>query len=374
MDLLTAARGLEPLIAAVRDRFDQDRCLPVPLVDAMHTAGLFGAWLPRTLGGLELPPLDMLPAIEELARQDASAGWCAVIPGGYSRLAGAMEEDAAREVFCGGRGVLVGSLTPSGKAIPAPGGYRVTGRWSYGSFIQYADWVLGHCTTEGPVSLLCLFPISAVEVFDVWHVGGLRATGSNDYQVADLFVPGPFCIPLTGTNPAQIQPGPLYGIPLPSAFVCCISTVMLGIARGAIDALMDIAGTKTTAGAGPVLRDQASAQMDLARAEAVLRSGRAFMFSALGSMWDDVCAGREPALERRAEVRLAAVHAGQCAIQAADLMYQLGGGASLAQGGRLERCFRDIHAAGQHFVMSPRLWLEPIGRAFFGLPPGTARF
>ncbi len=373
MDLLTAARGLEPLVRAARDSFDRDRCLPAPLVDAMHAAGLLGAWLPRTLGGPEMEPLDMLPAIEDLARQDGSAGWCAVIPGGYSRLAGAMDADAAREVFGNGRGVLVGSLTPSGRAIRVPGGYRVSGRWSYGSFIQYADWVLGNCVADG-ASMLCLFPIAAVEVFDVWHVGGLRATGSNDYQVIDVFVPERFSIPLTGTNPAQIQPGPLFRIPLPSAFVCCIATVMLGIARGAIEALMDIAAGKTTAGAGPVLRDQPAAQMDLARAEALLRSGRAFMFSALGAMWDDVCAAREVTLASRADVRLAAVHAGQSAIQATDLMYQLGGGASLAQGGRLDRCFRDVHAAGQHFVMSPRLWLEPIGRALFGLDPGTARF
>jgi alkylation response protein AidB-like acyl-CoA dehydrogenase len=68
------------------------------------------------------------------------------------------------------------------------------------------------------------------------------------------------------------------------------------------------------------------------------------------------------------------VHAGQSAIAATDLMYQLAGGASLFQGGRLERCFRDVHAAGQHFVMTPQAWLEPIGRALFGLPPGTTRF
>ena len=91
-------------------------------------------------------------------------------------------------------------------------------------------------------------------------------------------------------------------------------------------------------------------------------------------MWDDVQAGRPISIESRAQVRLAAVHAGQCAIQATDLMYQLAGGAALFQGGRLERCLRDIHAAGQHIVMRPQAYLEPIGRVFLGLPSGTTRF
>ncbi len=349
--------------------------LPPVLVDTMAEAGLFGLWKPRVLGGPELPPLELLTVVEELARQDASVGWCAVIPAGYSRLAGAMEETAAREVFDSGRGVLVGSLTPAGKAIAVPGGYRVSGRWSYGSFIEYSDWVLGNCVTDGrPDFRFCLFPRAAVEVFDIWHVGGLRATGSNDFAVTDLFVPEALSIPAPGVNPPPRQPGPLYSIPLPSTFVCCIASVMLGVARAAIESVVEIAATKTTAGSGPVLRDRPLVQSDMARAEALLRSGRAYLFDELGAMWNDAVAGREVSLQSRAQVRLAAVNCGQCAIGATDLMYQLAGGVSLFQGSRLERCFRDVHAAGQHFVMSPQTWLEPIGRVLFGLPPGTTRF
>jgi len=382
---LAAARGLAPLVHSLRDRFDQDRMLPPALVDAMEKAGLFGLWKPRSLGGPELSPLALLIITEELARQDGSFGWCAVIPAGYSRLAGAMEESAAREVFGAGRGVLAGALTPSGKAIVVPGGYRVTGRWSYGSFIEYSDWVLGGCVTEdesGPLKFadggtqfrLCLFPRAAVEVLDIWHVGGLRATGSNDYRVTDIFVPEAFSIPMPEFNPPPRHPGPLYAIPLPSTFVAGIAAVLLGIARAAIDSVIEIAATKTTAGTGPVLRDKPLAQADLARAEAMLRSGRAYLFDEVGAMWNDTLAGRPVTMQSRAQVRLAAVQAGQNAIAATDLMYQLAGGASLFQSGRLERCLRDIHAAGQHFVMSPQTWLEPIGRALFGMNPGTTRF
>ncbi len=384
--LLAAARGLAPLVEALRDRFDLDRTLPPVLVDAMHAAGLFRMWVPRDLGGAELDPLSFLTVIEELSRLDGSVGWCAVIPAGYARLSGALVEDVARELFQGtGRGLLVGTLNPTGRAVALDGGYQVTGRWNYGSFIAYGEWVLGNCITQDasgprrtadgePEFRLCLFPRDAATVFDIWHVGGLRATGSNDFEVTDLFVPEEYTICLQEFQPPPLRPGPLYAVPMTSTFVSCIATVALGIGRAAIEALVEIAVSKTTAGSTVVLRDKPLAQADLTRAEALLRAGRAFLFNELGSMWDNVVAGHNVSLRQRAQVRMAAVHAAQCAIQATDLMYQLGGGASLFQGGRLERCFRDVHAAGQHVAVSPLSNLEPIGRVLFGMPSGMARF
>jgi len=384
--MLAAARGLAPLVDTLRGRFDLDRTMPVEIADALHAAGVFRMWVPRALGGAEMDPLSFLTVIEELSRLDGSLGWSAVIPAGYARLSGALDETVAREMFLGSRrGVLVGALTPTGKAVAAPGGYRVSGRWGYGSFIGYSDWVLGNCittdasgprrTVDGEPELrLCLFPRDAVEVFDIWHVGGLRATGSNDFQVTDLFVPESHTIPLVDFQPPPCRPGPLYAVPMTSTFVSCIATVALGIARAAIDALIEIAASKVTAGTSTPLRDKPLAQAEMSRAEALLRSGRAYLFDELGAMWANAEAGQVITLEERAHVRLAAVHATQCAIQATDLMYQLGGGASLFQGGRLERCFRDVHAAGQHVAVSPLSNLEPVGRVLFGLPPGLARF
>ena len=230
-----AARRLEPTVAELRGQFDQDRQLPRRLVEELHAANLFRMWLPRAIGGAELPPLPFLEVIEELSRQDGSVGWCTVIPAGYARLAGALDEAVAREIFGTGMGVLVGTLNPTGKAMAAPGGYRVTGRWGYGSFIGYGDWVLGNCITEDGNFRLCLFPRAEVEVFDVWHVGGLRATGSNDYQVTDLLVPEQHTIPLVDFQPPPRRSGPLYSVPMTSTFVSCVATVTLGIARAALE-------------------------------------------------------------------------------------------------------------------------------------------
>jgi alkylation response protein AidB-like acyl-CoA dehydrogenase len=288
-------------------------------------------------------------------------------------LAGALDEDAARAVFGAGKGVLVSTLNPVGKATPVRGGYRVTGRWSYGSFIGHADWVLGGCVTEEGETRLCLFPREDAEVFDVWDVGGLRATGSDDYQVADLFVPERHTIPLVDFQPPARAAGPLYAVPMTSVFAGGIAVVALGIGRAAVEALVAIGADKRTAGSPAVLRDKPAAQADLARAEALLGSARAYLFGEVARMWEDTVAGRTVTTRDRAAVRLAACHATQCAIQAVDLAYQSAGGAALRYGSRLERCFRDVHAVGQHAMLSRHANLELAGRVLFGLPPGTAR-
>jgi indole-3-acetate monooxygenase len=382
---LASARRLEPMVTELRGQFDQDRQLPGRLIDELSAANLFRMWLPLAIGGAELPPLQFLTVIEELSRQDGSLGWCTVIPAGYGRLAGALEEDVARTIFGTGKGVLAGTLNPTGKAVAGPGGYRVTGRWSYGSSIGFSDWVLGNCITEdatgpcraadgGPEFRLCLFPRAEVEVFDIWHVSGLRATGSNDFQVTDLFVPQQHTIPLVDFQPPPRRPGPLYATPMTSTFVSCLASVALGIARAAIESVIEIGAAKKTAGSSTVLRDKPLAQADLARAEGLVGAGRAYLFSELGMMWEDAVAGRAISLRARGQVRLAACHAMQSAIQAVDLMFQAAGGAALFQGSRLERCFRDIHTAGQHIAVSMQANVEPVGRVLFGLPPGMARF
>ena len=287
-----------------------------------------------------------------------------------------MQAPAAGEIFNAGRSIVVGTLNPTGRATPVAGGWRVTGRWTYGSFIAHSHWVLGNCITETdpPGFRLSIFPRKDAEVTDIWHVGGLRGTGSNDYQVTELFVPDEHTVPLVNFSPPPVDAGLLYRVPMTSTFVSCIATVALGIARAAIEGMVETAAAKTPTGSSALLRDKTLAQVDLARAEALVRSGRAYLWDELGAAWEDVLAGREVTMQRRAMVRLAACQATQNAIQTTDLMYACLGGSSLFQGNRLERAFRDVHAAGQHLAVAPQSNLEPIGRVLFGLDPGMARF
>src|SRR5262245_46638340 len=225
--LIEGVRRLQPEIDAVRDQFDQRRRLPSGLVDSLRPSGIFGLWLPKSLGGAALTVVDYVKVIEELARIDGSVGWCASIGASYSRLAGYLEPEVASAIFGGGRTVVAGQLMATGKAVAVAGGYRVTGRWAFGSGIEHSDWTIGICVVHdgdvprlepdgAPLERLVFFPTDVAEIIDTWHVAGLRGTGSHDYGVTSLFVPENHSIEIV--TPVPTTPGPLYALPFRTVF------------------------------------------------------------------------------------------------------------------------------------------------------------
>jgi alkylation response protein AidB-like acyl-CoA dehydrogenase len=381
--LLEAARALAPAIRAERDAIEASRQLPDSLVAAMAGAGLFRMYVPRAFGGFEVDPVTFDRVIEEVARIDGAAGWNLVVGAVYGALGGLLREDVAREIFGGPNGAIVaGTLNPSGRALAVDGGFRVTGRWAFGSGISQATWVLGNCVvfdgdqkrigaSGGTESRIVFFPASQCAIHDTWRVSGLRGTGSHDYSVEDLFVPEERSVIAFHHSP--FQPGPLYAGAFITIFAASIAAPALGMARGAIDALVELAGRKTPTGSTGLLRERPSVQSDVARAEALLRSARAFLFESLSDVWTSLARGDQATLEQRAMVRIACAHAAINAAQAVDLMYNAGGATSIYESSPLERFFRDVHTASQHIAVVPNNY-EIAGRVLLGLPPGTTRF
>ena len=377
-----AARALAPTIRELRADIERDRSLPAPLVKRMAETGFFSLWLARALGGPELNTVDYLRVIEELSRADGAVGWCTMVSAGYSRLSGYLDDGVAREIFGDGSTIVAGTINPTGKAMVVPGGFRVSGRWSYGSFIGHSTWTVGSSVihdNEGPRRgpdgapdmRLMLFPTSAVEIIDTWRVGGLRGTGSHDFHVTDLFVPDDHAIAAFTAKP--VRPGTLYAAPFITVFAMAIASVPLGIARAAIEAFIALAEAKTPMGGASRLRDKASAQADVGKAEALLRSARAFLVESAHDIWNAVAAGDTPSLPQRATARLAAAQAAAASAQAVDLLYNAAGGTALYESNLLERCFRDVHATTQHMGTSSANF-ELSGRVLLGLDPGTPRF
>jgi alkylation response protein AidB-like acyl-CoA dehydrogenase len=378
--LIESVRRLKPEIDAVREQLDQRRRLPPALVDSMRATGLFGLWLPRSLSGAELNIVDYVKVIEEVARMDGSVGWCASIAASYSRLAGFLAPSVANRIFGGAGTVIAGQLMPTGKGVAVSGGYRVSGRWAFGSGIEHSEWTIGICVVHdgdrprlepdgAPVERLVFFPTSAAEIIDTWRVSGLRGTGSHDYSVTDLFVPDNHSIEVV--TPAPTTPGPLYALPFRAVFGIAIAAAALGIARGAIDAFEQVAVAKSGRGTPGRLRDTPAVQADVGRAESLLRSARAFLLGSAQEAWDEIEAGGSDSLRMRALLRLANTQAAVTSAEVVDLMYNAGGGSSVYES-RLERCFRDVHAATQHRAVSVGNY-ELAGSVLLGLDPGIRR-
>ncbi len=373
--LVLAARALAPRIRALRGDIERERSLPAPLVKEMAEAGFFSLGIARGFGGLQLDAVDILRVVEELSRADGSVGWCAMVAANASRISGYLDERVARAIFDGGRTIVAGSLNPSGKAVAAPGGFRVTGTWTFGSFIHHSAWTVGNCIVHdgdaprhnpdgAPEIRLMVFPTSAVDILDTWHVAGMRGTGSHDFRVADLFVPRDHSFDALTAKP--VQPGTLYAAPLMTLLAVSIAGTSIGIARAAIDAFIDLAAAKTPRGAAVRLRDKPTAQADIGRAEALLCSARAFLFDATRDIWRTVTAGNAATLPQRAAARLAASHAAFASAQAVDLLFNAAGGTALYAHNPIERCFRDVHATTQH-VATNATNFENGGRVLLGV-------
>ena len=371
---IDAAKALAPQIQAAADENEQMRRLSQPVVGAMAEAGLFRLWIPRALGGEETDPMTLIRVVEEIARVDGATGWCMAIGGEYGAFGGYLQPDAAREIYGSDPHVITGgAFRPFGQALAVEGGYRVTGRWPLGSGCHHCAWIVGGCRIfdgdrprlgpDGtPVTRIMFFPAVSCEILDTWHSIGLRGTGSHDYTVTDALVPAARSLSFREPPAA---PGPLYAIPTIALFGTALAAVGLGIARHAIDILTELAGTKIASRSRQTLREDATMQADLGRAEAWLRSARAFFYETIGEAWQVVSAGQTLSVAQRAMLWLASTHAVNAAKQATELMFSAGDSASPYTSSGLERCVRDMHAVGQHVTVAPANYAMA-GQAFLG--------
>ncbi len=267
-----------------------------------------------------------------------------------------------------------------GEARVVDGGYRVTGRWQLGSGCQHANWIVGGCRVldgaeprlraDGtPVSRILFFPAEACEIIDTWDSIGLRGTGSHDYSVTNVFVPATRSLSF---REPPVEPGPLYAMPTIALFCTALAAVSLGIARHAIEIVQELAQTRTTTRSrGGGLREDATVQASLGQAQALLRSGRAFLYEALQDAWQAVTVGQTLTIAQRAELWLASTHAANAAKQATGLLFSAGSSASPYASFGLERCVRDIHASAQHACVAPANY-QVAGQALLGLDMRTS--
>jgi alkylation response protein AidB-like acyl-CoA dehydrogenase len=168
------------------------------------------------------------------------------------------------------------------------------------------------------------------------------------------------------------ETGALYAFPPFGLLALTIAGTALGIARAAIDDLIDLAGGKTPTGSARALAERPVTQTRIAQAEAGLLAARAFLYDAIGAAFIAAESGGEVSIEQRAALRLAATHATATSASAVDTAYDLGGGTSIYETSPLQKRFRDVHAATQHMLIGPSTW-ELTGRLMLGLPTDIAQ-
>ena len=380
--LLSAVNALAPQVRSLSEQIESHRRIPQPLVDTMAQAGLFRLMIPQSLGGLEVDVSTFIEVIEATAALDASVGWSAMIGATGGLTSGYLPVKTAQEIYSNDPSIITaGAIAPHGRAIPVEGGYRVSGRWPFNSGCEYCAWLMGNCvvydSADSPRLLsngrpeirMTLFPASVVEIIDTWSVSGLRGSGSHDIAVNDLFVPTEKTV-VYGLEPPA-QSGPLYAFPTFGLLAISVASVALGIARGSIDCLIDVAQNKIPTGGRRALSERPYTQMQIAQAQAQLQAARAGLFTVAQEIWESVEQGERVSLQQRAAVRLAANHATGESAKVVDAMYNVAGTSAIWDTSPLQRAFRDIHVLTQHAVISPPIY-ELAGRVLLGLKADTS--
>jgi alkylation response protein AidB-like acyl-CoA dehydrogenase len=372
--ILARARALHDAIRAEADRIERERRIPDGLLAALGDAGVFRIAMPRAWGGPEMDPCSQIELIEALARADASVGWCASILSDSGFYGAFLDEEVARELYAELDMRTAGMLAPVGRAELVDGGYRVNGRWAFGSGSLHADWITGGClvTRDGepiieksglPRYRILFFPPSRVEIHDTWYTTGLAGSGSHDYTVRDLFVPAERCFDVM--SPPRRR-GPLYAYH--GLFFANVPGVPLGLARAAIDEIVELARTRVSMPSLRPLREEYRVQVAVAEAEGVLGSARSYAFDVMGDVWETLTAGRRLSLEQRAKLALMMIHTGRSARRVVDLACEAAGSVAIYRSQRLERLRRDAITVGAHVVHQAKTY-ESVGQALLGLEP-----
>lgn len=341
-------------------------------IAALKDEGLFRLMIPACYGGLEAGAVEALEVLEKICEADGSTGWvlmaCSVVTG---TTAAFLPEAAAQVVFGNGCPLIAGQGAPRGRAVVEGDGYRLSGKWSYGSGTLHSDYLhtgaMAYENGEARGPLTCIVPVDKVQFLENWDVVGLRATGSVDYAIDNVYVPREFThspdtlVPLRGSD--------IFRMGIVGLSPLAHGSFALGVGRRMLD---ELAALATSSGGKPApLADAATSdsfQEGYGTAEAKLRGGRSFLYDVYRDAEATIRRGDPISMRQISLMRLALNHATVAAADVCTFAYHAGGGVAL-RSGILQRCFRDMMAATQHRIVSGYM-LRQCSREMLGLAEG----
>lgn len=368
-------RALGPQIDAAAAAHETANELDPAIVRLMDQAGVFAMMAPREAGGAEAHPSDIIDVLAELSYWDGSAGWYAhaVMTGGA--VAGAYLGDrAVAAIFPEGRYVhAAGQAAPTGKAVREGEGYRISGRYSFGSGSPHAQFIVGGYVLHEqgkpvlnaaglPVMLIGLAPRDTVTFLGNWDVMGLRGTGSYDFAVNDQVLHADFFH--NTSSPVQRRGGALYRMGFMALPCLSHGAFAIGATRRVLEEWKAYA-TNRRRPDGAAMNETMTFQRDIAVAEADARAAEAYLRSTFDKLYDAACAGEVPE-NLRLDGRLSASHIYVVAMRIAQTAYASCTTTALRNGHPLQRAYRDICAGNAHFLTAEQSLIDS-GRVIAGV-------
>ncbi|QGP78052.1 acyl-CoA dehydrogenase family protein [Sphingobium sp. CAP-1] len=363
-DLIASFRARRQEIAALGQ-------LPADIVADLRRLGVYRALVSTRHGGVEASPATFLRLIERLSEADGSIGWVASFGVSSMYLASLPSETLAKVYADGPDVIFAGALFPPQAAARVEGGLKVSGRWKFGSGSTGADIIGVGVKVDGDkggLPRMAVMPASSVTIERNWDVIGLQGTGSHDLVVDGVVVPEEWTFIRGG---APTLDTPLYRYPSMAFAAQVLAIVGVGVARAALDEITQMAGGRASITGAPVLADRAYVQSEIAKAEARLRSARAFFYEATDDVWTTLCAGDPASLKQTGLLRLASSHVARVGCEVAQTAFMLSGTTGIYNDHPLSAYVHDAMVVAQHAFLSEGTFASA-GRVLLGLdnPPG----
>lgn len=365
---------LQPLLDDIRTRRAELHRLghiPQDIVEKFQQIGLYRAFVPEQFGGGAMTPMEFLRLIEIISAADGSAGWVASF-GFASKYLSSLPAATLAELYRESPDVVfAGAVFPPQLAMPEGDGYRVNGRWGFGSGSMGASLIGVGIKLDGEggnLPRMAVVPRSQVKIEENWDTIGMFATGSHDLVVEDVQVPHEWTL-IRGAPPSVDTAA--YRYPTMAMAAQVLAIVGAGIAREAIDEVVKLATRKSSITGAPSMADRPGFQIALAQMEAQLRSARAWFFDETAAMWDRVSRGDPVTPVDVAGLRIASTHIAKTGADVTRRAFEMAGTTGIFKGHPLSRLLLDALVIAQHAFMNDGTW-QAGGAVLLGKtpPPG----
>lgn len=382
-DVQAVLAGIDDLLPKLRERAqlaEDQRQVPYETVNELDEIGFFKLLQPEQWGGLQADPTVFYEAVRRLASACGSTGWISSIIGVHNWHLALFDQKAQDEVWGEDPTVRVSSsYAPMGAGTVVDGGYLVSGAWQWSSGSEHATWAFlgGPVIKDGrPVDFgSFLIPRTEYTIDDVWHVVGLKGTGSNTVVVKDVFVPSHRFLSYKAMNDGtaggyENNTAAVYKMPWGTMHPTTISAPIVGMAYGAYAAHVEHQGKRVRAAfAGEKSKDDPFAKVRIAEAASDIDAAWRQLIGNVGDEYALLQAGKEIPFELRTRARRDQVRATARAIASIDLLFESAGATALVNTAPLQRFWRDAHAGRVHAANEPERAYLIFGNNEFGLPP-----
>ncbi|MCV7194282.1 acyl-CoA dehydrogenase [Mycolicibacterium brumae] len=337
---------------------EQLRRLPADTVAELKASGFVELLAPARFGGAQAPLRDILDPVRRMAHGCVSSAWTIGFYALHNWMLALFDEQAQAEVFADGPVLAPAPLAPTGRAVPAPGGYRLSGRWSWATGVMDANWIMvgALCGPDDAIfPALALLPAADIAIEDVWHTDGMCATGSNDVIVTDVLVPEHRLVRVLdiyrGAAPgADLHQCPSYRWPMVPALALLAAMPALGAAERVIEIYAQRLGQRVLAYEGLTQKDKPIAQAHLAEAQVRIRALHGLLTQTVTEIDTTLEAGERIPRADRAQARLAAAHIVTESRRVIALLMAASGASAHFLNNPLQRIKRDVDVLSGHVI------------------------